>query len=471
MNKELRGTIGVMTLNQCLHWFMVGLVLPVLSLFVLEKGMDYLRLGILVAIYSGVTVAAELPTGGLADSLGRKKVYLLSLCCNALGALLLLAASAFPLLALGFAVLGFGRALSSGSMEAHFVDEILALDPKADLQRIMARLGVAVPLALGFASLAGGWLPALGSRLQGLGLLSNKYAANYLAYLLAAFLQFVVTAVLVREARPVAPAASTATASTAPAAFAKPAAVPSATPPSAKPPRATLSRVLKEALGFALRDRTLLLILSGGLVWGFSVSGLEQLWQPRVQELRGGVGSTAIFGWLGFGYFAAAAVGSWASTPLCRLFGGRHGLALGAAKLLMGGFFLLLAGAGRVPAFAALYLLTFAANGLASAPESAVLHSSIPSERRSTLLSLSSLFVQAGGILGSLLMGALAQAYSIGAAWRIAALVLAASSWLYFALPRRAGAVDSEGAASEDCASGAVGAAAGAQAAAEGEGA
>ena len=158
------------------------------------------------------------------------------------------------------------------------------------------------------------------------------------------------------------------------------------------------------------------------------MSGLEQLWQPRVQELRGGVGSTAIFGWLGFGYFAAAAVGSWASTPLCRLFRGRHGLALGAAKLLMGGFFLLLAGAGRVPAFAALYLLTFAANGLASAPESAVLHASIPSERRSTLLSLSSLFVQAGGILGSLLMGALAQAYSIGSAWRLAALVLAAGS-------------------------------------------
>lgn len=433
MNKELRGTIRVMLLNQSLHWFMIGLVLPVLSLFVLEKGMDYLRLGTLIAIYSGVTVVAELPTGGLADSLGRKRVYLLSLCCNALGALLLLAARGFPLLALGFAVLGFGRALSSGSMEAHFVDELLALDPKVDLQRIMAGLGVAVPLALGLASLAGGYLPALGSRLLSRGLLSNKYAVNYLAYLLAAMLQFLLTAALVRGGGP----------RQLPGTAEAPAGL-SAQPRLARPrpsqPRASLPRILKEALALGLGERTVFLLLAGGLAWGFSVSGLEQLWQPRVQELRGGAGSSAIFGYLGFGYFAAAAVGSWASTPLCRLFGGRHGPALGASKLLMGGLFLLLAGAGTVPAFAALYLLTFAANGLASAPESALLHGAIPSERRSTLLSLSSLCVQAGGILGSLLMGFLAETYSIGTAWRLAALALAASSWLYFSLPRGAGA-------------------------------
>lgn len=421
MNKELRGTIAVMTLNQTLHWFMIGLVLPILSLFVLEKGMDYLRLGALIAIYSGVTVAAELPTGGLADSLGRKKIYLASLCFNAVGALVLLAARGFPLLALGFALLGFGRALSSGSMEAHFVDELYRLDPKVDLQRVMSRLGVAVPLALGLASLAGGCLPSLAGRLLPRGLFSNRYSINYLAYLLAALLQFVLTAALVRERRPGREGGKGASLAGL-AAF----------------PRAALPRVLKESVAFGLGERTVLLILLGGLAWGFSVSGLEQLWQPRVQEIRGGAGSSAIFGYLGFGYFAAAALGSWASTPLCRLFRGRYGRALGAAKLLMGGFFLLLAGAGTLPGFASLYLLTFAANGLASAPESAVLHGAIPSERRSTLLSLASLCTQAGGILGSLLMGFLAQSLSIGTAWRLAALVLAGSSWLYFSLPRGA---------------------------------
>jgi DHA1 family quinolone resistance protein-like MFS transporter len=52
---------------------MIGIIFPVLSLAIIEKGLDYFQLGILMAVYSGVTVLLELPTGGLADSIGRKR--------------------------------------------------------------------------------------------------------------------------------------------------------------------------------------------------------------------------------------------------------------------------------------------------------------------------------------------------------------------------------------------------------------
>ena len=64
--------------NQTFHWFIVGLTFPILILLVLDKGLSIFEAGTVLAIYSGTTVLLELPTGGLADSIGRRKVYLLS---------------------------------------------------------------------------------------------------------------------------------------------------------------------------------------------------------------------------------------------------------------------------------------------------------------------------------------------------------------------------------------------------------
>jgi predicted MFS family arabinose efflux permease len=179
------------------------------------------------------------------------------------------------------------------------------------------------------------------------------------------------------------------------------------------------------------------MLLLGGLAWGFSIAGLEQFWQPRVRELAGPDASSAILGYLGFGYFAASALGSMASTPLFRLSRRRFGLFLGLARLLMGLLYAGLAATGRLYAFSSLYFLCFAANGLASSPEGTLLNEELKPDSRATMLSLSSLFLQLGGLAGSIALGALARAYSIPLAWVFAALALILSSGLYFALPSR----------------------------------
>jgi len=54
-------------------------LVPVISLLQLEKGLDLFQIGLAIAVYSATVMALELPTGGLADSTGRKRVYLYSL--------------------------------------------------------------------------------------------------------------------------------------------------------------------------------------------------------------------------------------------------------------------------------------------------------------------------------------------------------------------------------------------------------
>jgi len=68
----------VYTLNQTFHWFMIGLLFPVFVLFQMDKGLDLFQLGITNGVRAATIIFLELPTGGLSDTIGRKRVYLMS---------------------------------------------------------------------------------------------------------------------------------------------------------------------------------------------------------------------------------------------------------------------------------------------------------------------------------------------------------------------------------------------------------
>ena len=61
-----------------LRWFPTGVVLPVMVLLMRQRGLDLGEVGMVLAVYSLVTAALELPTGGLADVIGRRPVLVIS---------------------------------------------------------------------------------------------------------------------------------------------------------------------------------------------------------------------------------------------------------------------------------------------------------------------------------------------------------------------------------------------------------
>lgn len=65
--------------HSSVHWFSLGLVIPVFAAFQLDRGLSLSGLGLNLAILSAVVAAMELPPGGLADSFGRRNTYLLSI--------------------------------------------------------------------------------------------------------------------------------------------------------------------------------------------------------------------------------------------------------------------------------------------------------------------------------------------------------------------------------------------------------
>jgi DHA1 family quinolone resistance protein-like MFS transporter len=403
----------VYTLNQTFHWFIVGLLIPVMALLQLEKGLDLFQIGITMAVYSGTVILLELPTGGLADAIGRKRVYLISLVMSFLSGFVILVAWNFYTMAVGTFLMGVARALSSGTMDAWFVDEFNKIEPEGNLQEALAKVGTFIPGGLGVGSLIGGLLPmSLGkitSQVPGFGV----YSANLITIGILVIVQFLLTSILVVE--------------------------------HLHPDRSSdiwsgfkqTPEVISTSMQYGVKNRVILMLLVSALAWGLGLSGLENLWQPQVKDILGSDSQTWIFGLLSTGYFLAGSLGYILITPVCKLFNNNYPKVLFGTRLLMGTFFFLLALQGSLIGFAVFYLTLFVFNGMSNPPHAAIFNAQVPEAKRSTLMSFESFFLQIGGLLGSLVMGYIANTVSISTAWFVGAGILSVSSLVYFFLPAR----------------------------------
>ncbi|MBA7566385.1 MFS transporter [Candidatus Atribacteria bacterium 1244-E10-H5-B2] len=163
-------------------------------------------------------------------------------------------------------------------------------------------------------------------------------------------------------------------------------------------------------------------------------SGLETFWQPQVKNILGSDSQTWIFGALTAGYFFAGSLGNVLITPLCKLFKNNYSLVLFLIRFFMGVLFFILALQNKIAGFTIFYLTLFLYNGMSNAPHATIFNYQIPSEKRSTLLSFESLFLQIGGLLGALIMGYISNSFSITIAWFIGSAVLVLSCFTYLFL-------------------------------------
>ena len=153
-----RRHIRVFQVHQFLDRFAMGLTVAVVPLALTDRGMDLFQISLLFGVYSLTTMAMELPFGGLADTIGRKPVFLAAVVASVVSLALFLSTSDFHVLALSFAFIGFGRALRSGTLDAWFVETFKAAAPNVDIQPALAKaqwanaMGLAVGAVLGGAS-------------------------------------------------------------------------------------------------------------------------------------------------------------------------------------------------------------------------------------------------------------------------------------------------------------------------------
>ena len=399
-----------------LQEFAIWLPLPVLVLHLTDRGIDLAAIGFVFALRAVFVVLLEVPTGGLADAIGRKPIALASQTATFVSFVALLVVGG-PATLLVYAVFqGIGSALHSGALEAWYVDRLTATGEGVDLQRHLATIGVVQTAAMLAGAALGGALPALfaGADLpwpiQGFGV---ALAAGLLLRLVVAAL----TALLVVEPEFEGRARWSAAIQT--------------------------PAIVRDGFRLVRRLPTLPWLLLAGGAMGWSLTAVETFWQP-IASLTFGAdpARSGVYGALGFVLGASGLVGS----LLVMRYGDRFPggpVALAAATQVLKAAAMLLLGAQAGGLGVALGLgLAYVAIAAQNAPHDALLNRAVPSERRSIVLSIHSLVFFGGIAVGSSVLGVVASTAGAPFAMAVAGIVTAAAAAAYVgvAAARRRGA-------------------------------
>lgn len=387
-----------------LRWFPTGVVIPVMVLLMRERGLDLATIGLLGAVYSVVTLALELPTGGLADVVGRRPILVASSALSVVALLVLAAGPTALALGVGYAVFGAARALDSGPLQAWYVDAVHAINPEADLTPGLARAGVAESLGLGVGALVGGAVVAV-SPLPTEGALFIALSTPFLVAGAITGLQLVMVLVWVDEP----PREHRAT---------------------VREVAADVPRTIRRGVGLAVRRGVLRRVMVFTVALGVALAGIELLAPNAFADLLGGEAAAAapyaVLVTLGF---AGSALGS-ALAPVVRRAMRADVRGVVVAAVLGGAALMALA----VPVFgvaAAAFVAFYIFLGIGGPLVESVTHRAVTSAERATVLSASSMSLQAGGVVASLGLGALAGAMSVAVGFVTAGVVLAVGGLVF----------------------------------------
>jgi hypothetical protein len=400
-----------------LFWLPLGLSIAPLVLLFTERGMAMVAIAGLFAAHSLTTAILELPTGGLSDVLGRRTVLSAAGMLD-LAALTVVGLGTAPwLLGLGMALMGAGRALSSGPAEAWYVDTVHACSgPDAELRTGLARGSSATSAALAAGTLLGGTLPWLLGLGPDLGArLSNATSELVLPLSLPLLLGATVEIAFVLY-------------------------VLTALPEPPRPP-STLRDVIRGipatvAGGLRLGGRDELVrrvLLSTGAA-GSALAVIELLMPGRAASLTGASESGAVlFAALACAGFICSGIGSHLAPLTARLAGSGEravllSLCISASGLLLLGATAAFTGVGSMALTAIGYGSVYLGLGAAGPNENDLLHRRVSSSGRATALSVQSLALQLVGALTGLIIGVLPPG---PLPWLLGGTILVAGAFLW----------------------------------------
>lgn len=406
--KELTIRFGI---HQCIHWMIIGIMIPVITLIFQSRGMSLSDIGFVMAVWIGSTALFEIPLGGVADTYGRRKTYLLSLLVSTSGCIVLYNAHDLPFILIAAMLLGLSRAVYSGTLDAWFYDRFQHKQGDHSFHAALAKVSVMITIGLAVGSLIGGALPD--SAIYSFFHLESIYDVNIILACVANILLFMITFVLIKEERK----------------------------PSTEQTMEAKSNVIQlglQVIKMSLRHRVLSRLMQATIVFGIVLSSIENYWQPYLADVIQGTSyGVTVFGIISALYFLMSAVSSLLSVRLLKWFNGSHKTLMLTTRAFAGMVFILLANTTQLWSFALCYLIFFFLFTAGNNSESVLLHENTEERVRSTMLSISSFMFTCGGIVASLFFGFLSEHYGIAVSWMVSGIFLVASSAFFIFIPEK----------------------------------
>ncbi len=374
-----RRTLLLLTFTR---WFPVGLTIGVTTLLALARGMSLTQLGVIFSMQGFVVLGLELPTGGLADAIGRRPVLIASAVVALVSGLVYVTAHTFGAFVVALLLQGVFRALDSGPLEAWYVDAAHAADPKVKVEATLTRAGTVLGLSIASGALVSGGLVAW-NPVPAMTALELPYWVALGFYLV----NIVAIAVRLRESRTQFDATG----------FGR------ALRSAREAPRVVVDGMRKLSSSTVLRSLVLVEVF-----WSIGMIAFETLMPVRLSELAGGeTRAGALMGPVSAAAWGLFAVGSSLAGLASRRIGVGWTALLsrflnGALVMVMG---LMSGPVGLITAF----LFTYTVHGSGGPVHSTLLHRQATAHNRTTVLSMNSMMAGASFSLGLLALGPLAE--------------------------------------------------------------
>jgi MFS family permease len=404
------GVIRAYIATNALFTLATSLIWAINTVFLMQRGgLTIFEVMLVNTVYVIAQAICEVPTGVVADTIGRKASFLLAVGTIFVSTVLYVLT---PILGWGFlgfcvasAIIGLGFTFQTGAVDAWMVDALDFSGWEGPKDRVFAWGQMSFGVAMLVGSLAGGFLGQV------------NLVIPYLVRAVILVATFVLVAVMIHD--------------------------------SGFEPRAlTMSnfgvetkKILDAGVQFGWRSRVVRPLMFTSLLGGiFFMYGFYS-WQPYILQILG-----HNYIWLLGVVQAASSLAMIGGNSLVHRIM-REGEArrdparvlaatvLGVAALaaLVGLVAVVFKQPGVVPAAVAitLWLGWSVVFGIQGPVRSSFINDHIPSAQRATVLSLDSLFADAGGAIGQPILGWVSKQLTISAGWLIGSLLVASAAPLY----------------------------------------
>ena len=359
------------------------------TLFLLDAGLSNFEAFAANAFFTAGMVIFEIPTGVVADTVGRKASYLLGTITlsvtTALYWLLWLWQSPFVWWAIVSVLLGLGFTFFSGAVEAWLVDALTSTGYTGSLEAVFGRGLVVTGIAMFAGSVLGGVIAQ-----------ATNLGVPFLVRAGVLVVMFVYAFVVMKDLGFV--------------------------PDHSQGPLKATRTVLTESIDHGLKRRSVrYMILSAPFASGVGIYAFYAL-QPYLLELYGDPSAYSIAG-LAAAILSLAQIAGGVLAPRIRtLFARRTSTVIGASLLSV--ITLIVLGLTSLFWFAVILLLVWGfVFAVADPVRQAYLNDMIPSKQRATVLSFDSLFGSLGGVFIQPALGRSADAWGYGTSLVLGGLV------------------------------------------------
>ena len=398
-----------------LYTLSVSIIWGINTLFLMDAGLDIFQVMVVNALFTAGMVIFEIPTGVVADTIGRKASFLLCISVLFFTTVLYVTAAELKWSVWAFCVIslfiGLGFTFFTGAVEAWLVDALDHTGYDKPQERVFAKGQMVFSTAMLLGTVGGGALGQVN--------LSWPYMAR------AAFLvpTFIITLLLMKdlgfESRPL----------------------------SVSSFRSEARKIFLDGVNFGWNQPVLRLCMIAAFTEGlFFIYGWYS-WQRYfldllARELIWVAGIVAALMSVSM-ILGNALVGRFFTDVSKRPAIIAANTAIRATAILIAGLLGTLVpigsrGLGVFLAVVSLYLIYGLSFGISQPVRMALVNRHIPSARRATILSVDSLFAEGGGVVGQTGLGLLSKSVSIPVAWVLGGAVL----YLGYPLYIRAGKVE-----------------------------